>query len=803
MAQLLEDVHRGWRHFVKSPVFSLVTVLTLAIGIGVNCAIFTIINGVLLRPLPFKDPDQLVMVWRTSESEDPRGKLSEPELIDLGGQGRVFAEIAAFSSIRTNLTGRGEPEQLQAAAVTAKFWPILGVKPVVGRFFSGDESNSVVISHGFWQRRFGSDPAAVGQKLVLNEEPHTIVGVMPADFRFPEKVELWASMELDPAAPSPRGAHYLNGIARLRPGVSAEQAQAQMKIVANGLQEEYPAFYPGGTGFGLVVVTLAEDLVKEIRRPLLILLVGGGLVLLIACANVANLHLNRALRRRRAITMHSVLGASHGRILCQLLSESLFATLAAGALGLLFATWGIKLLLSRVPEDLPRFSDAHVDPVVFAFTLLVCTLVGLVVGLVPAMQLKRLDPSEDLKAGGSKMTESAGSHRLRNTFVIGEVALALLVLVGAGLLVKSLSELQAINPGFNPKNVLSVSIALPSSRYRDDLSRAVFFQRLLELNKTLPGVRSAGAISHLPLSGRKYSGDFTIEGMARDPRDSSFEALRAGVAGDYFGTMGITALKGRLFDARDHGSSPGVVIIDDALAKRFWPAGNPLGKRLKFGTPDSKDPWLTIVGVVGSIRHKSLDAEPMIQMYFPHTQFAMREMFVVLRSSLPDSTALVPAFRQQVLQIDKDQPVSTVRTMEEWQRATLAKQYFSTLLLVVFAIVAVILTAVGIYSVLSSEISERAQEIGIRMALGAQRSNVFSLVLRHSMLLTLIGLLLGIGFAFFSMPVLKSQLYGVSPLDARTFLTSSIFIAIVALLASYIPVRRATHLDPLATLRRQ
>lgn len=804
---LLQDLSYGWRRLRKSPGSTAVVVLTLALGLGINSAIFSLVNAALLRPLPFADPERLVVLWTQFTQQDLfKGKLSGPEVVDFDTRARSFSEVAAFTSLEVNLTGSREPERISAAVVTSGFFRLFEIRPVLGRTFLPEEekpgrNNVVVLSHRFWQSRFGAQPGAIGKTVLLDGESHTIIGVLPAGFEFPAGSDLWAPLPLGVAQFGMRGAHSLNAVARLVPGTDLERAQSEVAGIARQLQEENPGSYPEGSGWGAIVVPLLEEQIGEIRPVLLLLLGAGLLVLLIACVNVANLRLTRALTEQRELAVRAAFGASRWRLLSLMMAESLLASLLGGALGLLLAWWGLRLLISFLPSSVPRLEEVRPDLAVLAFTLGLTFAAGVLAALLPGLQVTGARVHARLKEAGAKASQSAGSHRLRSLLVVLETALALVVVIGAGLLGKNLLRLERASPGFEPDRVLTLSLSLPYTKYGSGPEVAAFYERLLERLGSLPGVEAAGAVSHLPLSGREYSGDFTIEGIERGPAEAGYEASRRAVSPDYFRAMGIPLRQGRVFGASDSAAAPGVVILDESLARRFWPEESPVGKRLKLGRPDSTDPWLTIAGVVGHVQHHGLDAESRGQMYFPLAQLPRPEMFVTVRSSSREPESLAADVIRQVRGIDPDQPVSRVQPMEDWLSRSLYKQRFSALLLSFFAFVALILASVGLYAVLASSIAERTREVGIRMALGAQVPDILKLLVGHGLLLAGLGIALGCGIALAVKPVLERQLYRLSAADPAIYAGATLLLAALALLASYLPARRAARVEPVITLR--
>ncbi|HEX8142216.1 MAG TPA: ABC transporter permease [Pyrinomonadaceae bacterium] len=806
LGDIWQDLRYGLRTMLKNPGFTGVAVLALALGIGANSAIFSVVNSILLRPLPFKDPDRLVMVWHSYPKLDLIAPVSPPGFTDYGARTDVFENAAVASGGSANLTGAGEPERIQARAVTASFFPTLGVTPALGRTFLQEEDQPshehvVVLSHGLWQRRFGADPAIVGQTIMLDGEGYNVVGVMPESFRMFGQDDLWAPLALtaEQLSPKRRGSEFLLMIARLKPGVSLEQAQAVMDTVAGQIRQNNPQNYPNDGSWGVKVKSVYEETVGDIRPALLVLLGAVGFVLLIACANVANLLLARASVRRKEIAIRTALGAGRRRLIRQLLTESVLLSLVGGGLGMVLAVWGVDVLVKLNQNNIPRAQEVGIDGRVLAFTCGLSLLTGILFGLAPALQASKTELTEALKEGGRT---SGGSHRarVRNLLVISEIALALVLLIGAGLMVKSFSRLSHVNPGFEPQNLLTMQVALPSTKYSEPKRRADFYRQALEKIKTLPGVQSAGAVSHLPLSGSVGSGFFSIEGRAESPGEQlPHTDLRASTP-DYLQTMGIPLLKGRYFNERDTEASPNVAIVDETLARRYWPNEDPIGKRISFNRRENADVWREVVGVVGAVRHKALDADYRGQLYFPHPQNPWGGMYLVVRT-MNEPASMAAMVRDAIQSVDKDQPVYRVMTMETLLAESVAQRRFSMLLLTLFAVVAVLLAIVGLYGVMSYGVSQRTHEIGIRMALGAQAGDVLRMVVGQGLLLALIGVGAGLLASLALTRVMSSLLFGVSARDPFMFVSIPLILAAVALLACYIPARRATKVDPMIALR--
>jgi len=811
---LLQDFRYGIRVLRRSPGFTTVAVLTLALGIGATSAIFSVIDAVLLRPLPYNQPDRLVMVWgKLAGIGLPRDQnaVSAPEFIDFQAMNQVFERIAACTGSSFNLTVEGGPERVQGASVSASLFPLLRVQPVLGRTFRPEEDqpgrdNVVLLSHGLWQRRFGSDPNLIGKTLTLSDRICSVIGILPRDFEFPDQAEIWKPIAFDPEALSEnrRGEHYLGVVARLKPGVTLAQAQANMDVIARRLQEKNPAQYPPRSGWGVRLTPLLEEMVEDTRPALLMLLGAVALLLVIACANVANLLLARASARQREIAIRAALGAGRGRLIRQLLTESCLLGLLGGALGLLLALWGGDLLVKLGPENLPRLRDVAIDGRTLGFTLLISLGANLLFGLAPAWQASGGQRSAQLKEGSREVTASPRGARLRGLVVVSQISLSLVLLVGAGLLIKSFVRVLQVDPGFNPNHVLSMRINLPELKYPEPRQAHAFFRQLLQRVETLPGVEYAGAVSHLPLGSRGSSGTFTVEGLVTDPAKSGPEADRRPSSADYFRAMGTPLLRGRFFDSRDEADdAPKVVIVDETLAQTFWPGQDPIGKRVKLAGPRSSRPWMSVVGVVRHVKYQGLDAQSRFQMYWPYPQqLPQRTMSLVIRARPGvDPRSLTRAAQNEVLALDKEQPVFAIRTMEEVVSRSVAQRRLSMLLLVIFAALAVTLATVGIYGVMSYSMAQRTHEIGIRMALGARAPDVLALVAKQTLTLVALGVAVGLAGALLFTRSLASLLFQVQPTDPAILLGATLLLAAVALGAGYIPARRAVKVDPMTALR--
>jgi putative ABC transport system permease protein len=816
MGDLIQDLRYGLRMLARSPGFTATAALTLALGIGANTAIFSVVNAVLLRPLPFPQSERIMRVvsvrTRDIAADD---NVSYPDFLDWRAQNHVFEEMAVFRTDSTTLTGQGEPANLTDAVVSADLFSLLGVKPELGRAFLPEDDkpgaalggDAVILGHRLWERRFGADRDIVGRTIRLDNRPFTVVGVMPAGFQFPIQgapIDLWKTIAVDlEASPgeksmgSQRGAHYLDAIARLKPNVARAQAQAEMSAIVSSLNKQFPENAPRAAR----IVPEIDRLVDDVRPALLVLLAAVGCVLLIACANVANLLLARATTRQREMAIRGALGAARARVIRQLFTESTLLALLGGALGALLALWGADSLVRLIPQDVPRLAEIGLDRRVLLFTTALSLLTGLLFGLAPAVEASKSDLTESLKEGGRGSSEGRHRNRLRSLLVVTEVAVALVLLVGAGLLIQSFRRLQRVDPGFNPHDVLTFKLSLPDTQY-SAARQLDFLQQLIARLDRLPGVRSSSAVLPLPLSTDEIDTLFGIEGRpvaeADRPRTSY-----SWVEPEYFRTMGIPLRAGRDFTALDDLRATPVVIIDETLARRFFPHQNPLGQRIKPGIGNGyKDgpPLREIVGVVGDVKQTSLQGEPISGVYVPLAQSPGMSLTAVVRADV-EPRSLVSAVRKEVAAMDRDLPVYEVKTLDDYLAASVAEPHFNTLLLGVFAGLALALAAVGLYGVVSYSVTQRTHEIGVRMALGAERYDVLRLVVRQGLLLVLAGVAIGLAAALALTRLMSSLLYGVRPTDPATFAFVSLILAGVALLASYIPARRAAKVDPMVALR--
>jgi putative ABC transport system permease protein len=803
----LQDLRYGARALLKQPGFSLIAILTLALGIGANTAIFSVVNAVLLRPLPYRAPNQVVQVWEHNRPKNkPRGTVAPANFLDWKAQNRSFEGMAAYDTFPSfNLTGVGEPERMQAVRVSTDLFPLLGVGAVVGRTFTDEEGQRgrhqvALLSNGLWQRRFGADPGLVGRTLSLNDQSIKVVGILPPDFRFlPEEYEIFIPMVLDGWEATARGTHPLHVVARLKEGVTLQQAQAEMDQIARRLEQEYPH---ANTGVGVNLVPLQEQLVGESRRALLILLGVVAFVLLIACANITNLLLTRAVARRKEMAVRMALGAGRARLIRQLLTESALLAGVGGLGGLLLSLGGVQVLKVYLAQNalLPRGETIGLDGRVLVFTLGISLVTGLVFGLAPGLAASKTDVNDALKEGGRRTSGGARDKRFRHALVVGEVALALVLLVGAGLMIQSFLRLRRVDPGFRPENVLAADISLPVSRYKNGRQVLHFQHQLLERVAALPGVRSVGASAYLPFSGTNNSWTIQIESRQSQPSGAYLEPGWRPVTANYFRTMGIPMVKGRDFASSDDDeAAPGVAILNEAAARACWPGEEPLGNRFKL-----EGRTYTVVGVVKDVKHVRLDGEAAPEVYFPYSQLAItwRGMTVVARTEAPPDQ-LAAALRSAVQELDKDQPIYNVRTLEGLIAKSVARPQFYLLLLGAFAGLALLMASLGLYGVMSYAVSQRAHEIGIRMAFGAQPRDALRLVIGAGVTLTLIGIAIGLLAAFALTRVMESLLFGVNATDPLTFAAVAFLLIAVAVLACYLPARRATKVDPIVALRHE
>jgi putative ABC transport system permease protein len=809
IADFWQDLRYAARMLVRAPAFTTIAVLALALGIGANTAIFSVVNKILLQPLPFKNPNELVIIWENATHLGfPKNTPSAANFADWRDQSTLFTGMVAMAPKDFNLTGVGEPERLDGRRVSATLFDLLGVQPRLGRRFLPEEDKPgtrvVILSSGLWQRRFGGDPKIVGQSVNLNGESYSVVGVMPPGIELPGfdnwKDQLWVPIAFSSEEAQSRGNHYLEVIARMKPGVTLKQARVEMETIAARLAQQYPE---DNKRISTVVNPLHEEVVGDIKPALLVLLGAVGFVLLIACANVANLLLARAAVRQKEIALRLALGASRSRLTRQFLTESVLLALLGGAVGLMFAFAGLRILTVFIPATVSQADSIGIDGKVLLFTALVAVATGLIFGLAPAMQASSFSLNDTLKEGGRDGAGGSKGKRLRSLLVIAEVAVSFVLLIGAGLLISSFFHLQKLDPGFRADHLLTAKIDLPELKYPDREHRIPFFDDVIRRVSALPGVQSAALAGNLPLT---YNGDsmyIGVEGIPDPPPDQERDVIYRAVGPGYFSTMGIQLVKGRDFTEKDNVDTGYAVIVSEKLARHFWPGQDPIGKRLKPGSTTSDSPWREVIGVVRDVRQNDFVADPKLQMYMSYRQLKfLTPNALVVRTSI-DPMSLAMPLRNAVWAVDKDQPVSNIRSMDEIVSAAMARQRFSTMLLGVFAGLALVLAAVGIYGVMSYSVAQRTREIGIRLALGAQRTDVLKMTMGQGLRLVSFGVGLGLIAAFMLTRVMASLLFGVSATDPITFVAISFILMIVAILASYIPALRATRVDPMVALHYQ
>jgi putative ABC transport system permease protein len=796
MDTFFNDVRYGFRLLVSKPGFTAIAVLTLALGIGANTAIFSVVNAVLLRPLPYPQAERLFTM---------RSNQSLPDLEDVKSQSQSFEYFGGVVTQAQDYTSEGEPLQVLAALMTADLFKVLGARAAIGRTISDEEDRFggdpvVVLSHGFWQRQFGGDKNIVGRPIQLSGNSYTVIGVMPADFVMPsETPDLWASVRVvNPLAAKFRGVHFLRTYVKLKPGVSLREAQGEMESIDRWLAEREPA---DNKGRHTVLLSIQERVVGNSRPALLVLFGAVALVLLVACANFANLLLARAAARHQEIVIRAALGAGRARLVRQMLTESTLLSLLGGADGLLLAVWGIDLLTALKPANLPRLSSIRIDGWVLVFTVVVSILTGVVFGLLPALNASKLDVNEALKESTRASTGGASRHRVRSVLVVSEIALALVLLIGAGLLIKSLWRLRAIDPGFNPENLLTMRLELPESRYREIPKQIRFRERAVEVLNSR-GVEAA-MVSELPMSGDHLMHNFIIDGRPPLAPGEEPELETRTVAGDYFHTMGIRLLRGRDFTSADRADTPMVGLVNESFVREFFPDQNPIGARIAWARGNRQ--WMIIVGVVGDVRHYGLNLPEEPAFYTSYLQLDQpwkRWMYIVVRSDANPS-ALAGEVKNQIWSIDKQIPLTRLFTMTEVMSLSLAAQRFNMTLMGIFAAIALLLAAVGIYGVVSYSVTQRTREIGIRIALGAEAGDVLKIVLTQGLRLAVIGVAIGLGAAFVLTRVMSSLLFGVSAADPVIFASISLILTGVTLGATFIPARRAIRLDPMLALRHE
>jgi putative ABC transport system permease protein len=817
---MLNDIRYGLRQLIKHPAFTIIAILTLALGIGANTAIFSVVNAVLLKPLPFPEPDQLIAVGMTdtrAKDQTTLSSLSYPDFFDFRDQNRTLASSAVYRDRSFALSAEEGATSLRGQKVSGEFFDVLGIKPQIGRAFTradeqaggGPAGFTVIISHEFWQQHYGADPNVVGRTITLDRRPYTIAGVMPPGFQFPiqnDPVDLYVTIAEDAANPDgsqpqtkQRGNHSLRAVARLKSGATVAQAQADLVAIAAALTKQYPE---SNTNFGVAAKPLREEMVGDVRTALYILFGAVVCVLLIANANVANLLLARASARGKEIALRAAMGASRIRIIRQLLTESVLLAGLGGICGLVLAQWGTEALIKTVPQNIPRIANIQLDAPVLIFTLIVSLATGVVFGLVPAWQASHVDLNSSLKSGSRTGSAGEGKGRVRNALIIVEVALALVLLISAGLLIQSFARLGRVQPGLRTERLLTARIGLPDVAYPKNENIIAFFDQFLPRVRAIPGVESASAILPLPLSGSNMVTSFDKADSPLPQGQRPAAPVRI-IATDYFKTMGIPVRQGRVFDERDRFESAPVVIVNERFAQKYFPGENVIGKRIQpgFSADDTGDKMREIVGLVGNVKHLSLKNEDSPEMYLPDTQIPFQVMSIVVRTSVSNPNAIMNSLRKELAAMDATIPLTSVRVFDEYISRSLARPRFNTLLLSIFAGTALILTAIGIYGVLAYSVAQRTSEIGIRIALGAGKSSIFRLIVGQAMTLVGISLVLGLAGAFAATRLLNSLLFGVGASDPGTFAGIVLLVSVVAFIAAWLPARRATRVDPIIALR--
>ncbi len=806
MDALLQDVRYGVRMLVKYPGFTLAAVLCLALGIGLNTTIFSVVSTMLIRPLPYSEPERLVALHETQIKKGTEwNPLSAHNLADWKEQSQVFEEVAAFQRRSFNFSTEDNPERLAGVRVNSTLFPLLGISPILGRDFRPEDDKPggervVLLAHSLWERRFASDPGVIGKTLLLDGESYTVIGVMPPRFKFPEFAEVWAPLALDMSKVD-RGVHSLDAIARLKRGVSVEQAQAELSSIARRLEQQYPET---NRDMGALARPLRAELVPEGVNVFLLTMLGAVIfVLLIACANVANLLLVRAGARQREIAIRTALGAGRIRVIRQLLTESVMIALMGGGLGILMAFWGVDLVIASVPTEIPFWLTFGIDWRVLIFTFSISVLTGILFGLTPALRLSKPDLQEALKAGGRSLAGGTRQNRLHSALVISEIALSLVLLIGATLMIRSFLRMQQVDAGFDPENLLTMEFRLSGPNYEEDKQRTIFIQRIAERIKALPEVEAVGIVNDLPI-GDSYSTDFiNVEGQPVPPSEAPETTLQT-MTPDYLRAMRIPIVRGRAFEERELAESSPVVIINETMARRFWPDDEAVGKRLRLGA-SADAPWLTVVGVTADVKELyrigGLDVKPPLQTYVLYPQATYRSMMLAVRTKSGAPANITAAVTNEIHAVDKNLPLFNILTMKAVLEKSVWLPLFYGKMFGAFAVLALFLAAVGIYGVMAYAVTQRTHEIGIRMALGAQTGDISKLVLRQGMVLALIGVAIGLLAAFALTRVLTSLLFGVSATDPLTFAGVSLALALVALLACYIPARRAMKVNPMVALR--
>lgn len=808
METLLRDLRFASRNLLKNRGFTVAALLCLTLGMGASSAIFSVVNAVLLKPLPFAGPDRVMILWNQFRLQDtPKAPFSGREFLDLQSQSTTFESLGAAAPQYVSLTGRAEPLELLAGRATASLFPMLGVRPELGRFFTAEEdvlgrNNVALLTHKLWQEQFGADPKIVGQKINIDGKPYLVAGVLPESFGFGHtSYDLWVPMALNPAKLMPRQIRTVTVAGRLKAGVSQEQAQQEMNLVAQRFTHDYADSYPTGSGYGIHLVPAREDLVGDVRTTLLVLFGAVGLVLVISCLNVANLLLARATSRTKEVAIRTALGSRRSTLVRQFLTEGLLLSLCGALLGLLLAFWSTRALAALNPGNIPRLDEVHLDGAVLLFTLGLVVVTGCIFGLVPVFHSVSSNLREPLQDGGKTSAGTTSGQRTRSALVVAEIAVALVVLVGAGLMIQSFRRLLEVNPGFRTTGLLTVRYTLTQARLPQDPQVLALQRRFLERVAALPGVQSAALASELPMgSGLNLSGDVTVEGKVLGPNEAPPSTGWRMVSPDYFKTMEIPLLQGRAFSTADDEHAPGAVILDEALARRLWPGESALGKRLKLNarTP-AQSVWRTVVGVVGHVRQHGLAEAGGDQLYVPLPQYPVRLNTLVVRGA-GRPQGLAASVRGAFASIDRDLPLE-IKTIDQVIDDSLTRERFNTFLFTFFGLVALSLTVIGVYGVMAYSVAQRTRDVGIRMALGARKEDVLRLIVGQGARLTSLGLVLGLAAAWGLSRLMLSLLYGVGASDAVTFVGVPLLLGVLGLAASYLPARRAAKVDPLVALR--
>ncbi len=820
MNTLVQDIRYTFRAFAKNPGFTLAAILSLAIGIGANTSIFSVANALLLRPLPYKDASRLVILWNRSPGLNiTEDWFSPAQYLDIKNGHHGFEQVGIAIGGNYNLTGEGEPERVGAVRVSSNLLPMLGERAERGRLFVPEEdvegaAATAVLTHGMWARHYGRDPKVIGKSITINGQAYEVVGILPQSFALPrevlplldgtEQAEIFLPLPLAASAAQIRTHEDYNIVGKLNPRVSVAQAQAEMDTITARLRRDFPENYPANGGLTFSIVPLLEQVVGNVRSALLVLLGSVGLVLLIACANVANLLLSKAVTRQQEIAVRTALGASRGRIVRQLLTESVLLAVGGGGLGVLLCMWSVNWIHVLGTKSIPRLQHVGIDGRVLLFTLLLSVLSGILFGLAPALRVSRPDLNATLKdaSRGSAGTNAVWGHgnNVRRLLVVAELAISVVLLIGAGLLIKSFARLQNVSPGFSAHEVLTFDLTMTGKKYLDKQTILNTYRQLWGRLEQMPGVSASGGVTSLPLSQAYAWTPITVEGRTPLPGEKFLNADERVVGGHYFEAMGIPLRRGRYFDEQDDINKPHVVLVDEFMAEQLWPGKDPVGKRIHIVELKSDDPWHTVVGVVGRVKQDALDSEPRIAFYLPQTQYPTRAMSVVLRSG-KDPAGLLSMVKSELKSLDGDLPMYYVRTMQQRLDESLARRRFSTVLLAVFAGVALALATMGIYGVMAYLVSQGTREIGIRIALGANERDILGLIVRQGMALAISGVAIGLAGAFLLTRLIRSLLFGVEATDPVTFVGISVLLGLVALVASYIPARRAARVDPLVALR--